>query len=90
MTDEQLMQVRIDDLKAACSDVMMTLNVDKDQDPGITESKDIVDWADWVAKQRQVRAEDLNSCLKENGITARLSPKKLKVIQLVKYAVALQ
>lgn len=31
-----------------------------------------------------------NSCLKENGITAKLSTNKLKVIQLVKYAVALQ
>lgn len=50
----------------------------------------IEEWAEWVAKQRQVRVEDLNSCLKENGITAKLSTNKLKVIQLVKYAVALQ
>jgi hypothetical protein len=90
MSDEQLLQFRVEDLKAACNDVLSTLNVEQGQDPAIAEPKDIEEWAEWVAKQRQVRVEDLNSCLKENGITAKLSTKKLKVIQLVKYAVALQ
>ncbi len=76
-----------DTLQAAVDDVIVMMNLETAPgEPALRRSSDLETWVKWVTDQ--LKYEDLVKIIRTYGLTCRITNKRAKVTQIVKYALA--